>query len=385
METRHRLESAQRALREGEVTFAALAKVAPVGIMRFDPKGRCNYVNDRWIAITGLTIERAIGDGWQTAIHPEDLPEVVKGWADLRLQEDIFRQEYRICSPDGDVRWVLAEGVPLRSYSGQLLGFIRAVTDVTVHHRMEAELSAVRADLERRVEQRTAELHAEIRERQKLETKVLEIRDAEQRRFSEDLHDGLGQYLTGILFRALALQRDLQGAKSAHAAEAAKIAELVNETIGQAHDLARGVHPVPVGPTGLIMALQDLIERLCDPNVANCTFVCDDAIRIHQPTIATHLFRIGQEAVTNALKYSKATRITVTLRRHDDAVGELVIEDDGIGFRKEMAGTGGNGLSIMKHRARLVNGSLELRTAPGAGTSIRCEFPLEEPEHHEQA
>src|ERR1043165_1938805 len=77
MEVDRRLESTERALHEREITFAALAKVAPVGIMRFDAAGACNYVNDRWTDITGLTIERAIGDGWQVAIHPDDVSTVV--------------------------------------------------------------------------------------------------------------------------------------------------------------------------------------------------------------------------------------------------------------------------------------------------------------------
>jgi PAS domain S-box-containing protein len=377
MEAHDRLQSTERALREREVAAAALASVAPVGIMRFDPEGRCNYVNDRWTEITGLTIDGAIGDGWKTAIHPEDLPEVVKGWADLRLQSEIFRQEYRICRADGMVRWVLAEGVPLRGYSGRLIGFIRAVTDVTLHHELESELNAARAELEQRVRERTAALEAEIQERQKLENKVLEIKDAEQRRFSEDLHDGLGQYLTGILFRALALQRDLKEEKSRHAEQAGKIAELVNETIGQAHDLARGVHPVPLGASGLIVALEELQKKLCGPPGANCAFECDDAVQIDDPTAATHLFRIAQEAVTNSLKYGQASTITVRLRRRRN-VGELVIEDDGIGFKPNPRQPRGNGLDIMKHRARLISGSLELRSHPGQGTVIRCKFPLGE-------
>jgi PAS domain S-box-containing protein len=375
METHDRLQFTERALREREVAAAALAKVAPVGIMRFDAQGRCNYVNDRWIEITGLTIDGAIGDGWKTAIHPEDLPEVVKGWTDLRLQSEVFRQEYRVCRPDGTVRWVLAEGVPLRGYSGRLIGFIRAVTDVTLHHEFEAQLDAARSELEERVGQRTAALQAEIRQRQKLEKKVLEIKDAEQRRFSEDLHDGLGQYLTGILFRVLALQRDLQDAKSRHAEQAGKIAELVNETIGQAHDLARGVQPVPVGASGLIVALEEMQKKLCDHQNANCAFVCDDTVHVHDPTVATHLFRIAQEAVTNSLKYAKASNITITLRRRRN-LGELLVEDDGIGFPTRDRRTDGNGLTIMQHRARLVRGSFELRSRPGEGTLVRCRFPL---------
>lgn len=343
----NRLESTERALREREVTFAALAKVAPVGIMRFDAEGRCNYTNDRWAAITGLAIDRAIGDGWQAAIHPEDLPHVVERWNRLRLQEETFRDEYRICRPDGSIRWVLAEGVPLRTYSGRLLGFIRTVTDITQHRELQLQVNAAR---------------------------VLETKEAEQRRFSEDLHDGLGQHLTGILFRASALQRDLAAEQSPHASAAAKIAELVSDTINKAHNLARGIYPVPLRRDGLVLALQELQQRLCDPSVANCVFECDEPVYLDDPARATHLYRIAQEAATNAVKYSRAKCITMTLRKHDGAA-ELIVRDDGHGFDVDATRRKGSGLASMRHRARLIDAELQIQSRAN-GTTITCRFPL---------
>jgi PAS domain S-box-containing protein len=365
------LHSTEQALHEREITFAALAKVAPVGIMRFDARGRCNYVNDRWSLISGLTIDEAIGDGWLRAVHPENRATIAVNWKKLRDENQTFREEYRICRPDGEVRWVMAEGVTLRDYSGKALGFIRAIADITTHRQLEAELSQARQELEERVRERTADLLAEMREREKLEKEVLSAKETEQRRFSQDLHDGLGQSLTGILFRALALQRDLE--QSPRAAEAAKISELVNAAISQTHDLARGLQPVPLRPDGLVCALAELVQELCASHLAECIFDCPEPVSLEDNEAATHLYRIAQEALNNSLKHSGAGRITLRLKRRMQGCG-LIVEDNGRGFRASATSKEGLGLNIMHHRARLIGASLKIRPARPAGTVVECVF-----------
>ena len=110
--------------------------------MRFDERGLCNYVNDRWTAITGLTIDEAIGNGWQRAVHPEDRAAVLTVGKECATRMNFSREEYRVVRPDSTIRWVLAEGAALRSYSRELLGFIRAVTDISRHRELEAGLTA---------------------------------------------------------------------------------------------------------------------------------------------------------------------------------------------------------------------------------------------------
>ena len=377
MERGQRLERAERALHEREIAFAALAKVAPVGIMRFDAEGRCNYINDRWGQISGLSIDDALGNGWQRAVHPEDRPEVIHRWNLLRLQEENFREEYRVCRPDGTVRWVLAEGVPLRSYSGRLLGFIRAVTDITTHRQLETELSAARVELEDRVRERTAELEAQIGERQKLEKEVLEAKDDEQRRFSQDLHDGLGQHLVGMEFRLSALVDDLTAAQSPLAQAAGEILDLVKDAGKQAHNLARGAHPVSLRPDGLMTALEELVEKLCRSTKIQCHFECEEPVHLADNATATHLYRIAQEAITNAIKHGRAKKITLRLRAEKGMI-ELTIKDHGRGFAVDRLSAAGRGLNIMRHRAHLIDGQIEVFSSAGAGTTIRCRCPAKE-------
>ena len=370
-----KIRSTDHALRDREITFAALARVAPVGIIRFDDAGRCNYINERWADLTGLTIDEAIGDGWQNAVHAADRADVVARWEAMREANESFREEYRVCRPDGSVRWVLAEGAALRGYAGETLGFIRAVTDITPHRQLETELFATRAELEHRVQERTADLKAEMSERERLEKEVLEIKENEQRRFSQDLHDGLGQSLTGALFQALALERDLESAQSELALSASKIAELVNRSIAQAHDLARGVAPVPLRPDGLMTALESLILSLCDAHPLRCEFECEEPVFLEDNTVASHLYRIAQEALTNAIKHSAGSRVQTRLERLDNQL-RLTVEDDGIGLSETERHHECRGLNIIKYRARLIGATVTFNEAVPHGTRMRCDLPL---------
>lgn len=371
MEAEHRLDRAEQALHEREITFAALAKVAPVGLMRFDALGRCNYVNDRWSDLTGLTIDQAIGAGWMKAIHIEDRATVAYRWASLRDRDELFREEYRVCRPDGGVRWVLAEGSALHGYSRETIGFIRTVTDITGHRELEAELSAAREELEERVKERTVDLEAEMLKRQRLEKEVLQIKENEQRRFSTDLHDGLGQCLTGVLFHALALERDLNANQSPFASNASKIAELVDQAVNQAHDLARGIDPVPLRPDGLVCALRELVSTVCAAHPMRCSFSCDEPVLIGDDDVAMHLYRIAQEAMTNAIKHSKGSEITVRLEQRCTSL-ILRVSDNGIGLSQAAKVDRGRGLNIIKHRARLIGAVVNLETTPEKGTTVQC-------------
>jgi PAS domain S-box-containing protein len=378
MNTKARRDRAQEALHEREIAFAALAKVAPVGILRFDANGRCNYVNDRWTEITGLTIDEAIGDGWRRAIHTKDRKRVADDWLRMHENGELFREEYRISCADGSLRWVLAEGAELRSYSGDRLGFIRAVTDITTHRRLEAELLEARRDLEWRVQQRTAQLRAEMSEREKLEKELLEAKENEQQRFSQDLHDGLGQVLTGILFRAVALQRTLASKSSPHYDNAAEIADLVNLAINKAHDLARGVHPVQATPDGLMRALQQLVEQISRTYGTKCVFERNDPVKMTDHSIAIHLYRIAQEALTNAMKHSCANKVTLCLERRSSGLA-LIVEDNGVGLPQSIPSADGRGLNIMRHRARIINATFQIRPAPRRGTIVEVSLPVDSP------
>ena len=119
-------------------------------------------------------------------------------------------------------------------------------------------------------------------------------------------------------------------------------------------------------------ALEGPRAKVCDASPTRCSFQCDKPILLEDNAIATHLYRIAQEAISNAIKYSKASQVTVRLEKLVKCL-VLVITDDGIGISKSRNGSG-SGLNIIKHRARLIGATLDINTAPGCGTTIRCTF-----------
>jgi signal transduction histidine kinase len=210
----------------------------------------------------------------------------------------------------------------------------------------------------------------DITERKQLEEAILEISAQEQRRIAQDLHDGLGQHLTGIAFMSKLLDESVP-----EAVEAAKIVEMVNQAIDYTRQLARGLHPVAVEGSGLMSALKKWASEVEELFHVRCRFQCDRSVHIHDVTVATHLYRIAQEAVNNAIRHGKAEQIVISLSAKG-STGTLMIEDDGTGFTKDPAKQPGVGLNIMDYRADMVGGSLKVLSNDDHGVTVTCVFPL---------
>ena len=215
----------------------------------------------------------------------------------------------------------------------------------------------------------------DITERKRMEKAILEISAREQRKIGRDLHDGLGQHLTGIAFMSKVLERKLAADGSPEAVEVEKIVRLVNEAIHKTRELARGLLPVVSDSDGLMSALKRWTGEVEDLFRIQCRFECSEPVRITDVNVATHLYHIAQEAVNNAIKHARATELIVSLGR-PKGVGMLEVEDDGIGLPHVRQGHSGLGLHIMSYRANMIGGSLELRTGAHGGTVVSCRFPL---------
>ena len=216
----------------------------------------------------------------------------------------------------------------------------------------------------------------DITEREQLQRALLEISAREQRRIGQDLHDGLGQHLTGIAFMAKVHESKLAEKQLADASDAAKIVRLVNEAIHKARELARGLLPVVPDAQGLMSALQLRATEIEDLFGISCRFACEPVVLIHDDAAATHLYHIAQEAVNNAIKHGRAREILIRLA-HENDCGTLIVSDDGIGIPEDRGSGQGMGLHIMSYRAGMIGGRLEVRpNAPGTGTSVTCVFPM---------
>ncbi|HEX4019748.1 MAG TPA: PAS domain S-box protein [Acidobacteriaceae bacterium] len=217
----------------------------------------------------------------------------------------------------------------------------------------------------------------DITERKHLEKAILDISAREQRRIGQDLHDGLGQHLTGIAFMAKVHEAKLAEQKRSETEDAAKIVKLVNEAIFKTRELARGLLPVVSDPQGLMSALQLWAAEVEDLFGISCCFRCETPVLIHDYTMATHLYHIAQEAVNNAIKHGDPQKILIQLMA-EQGRGTLVIKDDGKGIVEPPRDTRGMGLHIMKYRAGIIGGALEIERDTTIGTIVTCIFPAQD-------
>jgi PAS domain S-box-containing protein len=211
----------------------------------------------------------------------------------------------------------------------------------------------------------------DISDQKRLEKEVLDIAEREQSRFGHDLHDGLGQHLTGVQFMAQVLQQKLEARGAPEAAEASEIASLIRQGITQTRDLARGLSPVVLQSKSLQDALRDLAGGITRRGQAACEADLDDDIAITDSETAIQLYRIAQEAVNNALKHGQAQHIGISLQHDEAGRVDLTVRDDGHGFPENFQPALGMGLRVMNYRAGLVGGSLEILQRDGH-TTVTC-------------
>ncbi|KAA0887963.1 PAS domain-containing sensor histidine kinase [Oryzomonas rubra] len=214
----------------------------------------------------------------------------------------------------------------------------------------------------------------DITERKQLERELLDISSRERKRIGHDLHDGVGQQLTGISFLATALRKQL----SAITPDAAETADRIVESTEKAKKLMRsilnGLCLVAAEPQGLMEALATLASGVSKLYRVDCTFSCEKPVLIDDIADSTHLFYIAHEAVSNAVKHSGCSRIRISLDCPRGA-GRLTVRDNGAGLAPSQSTNNGMGLRIMRYRAVIIGATFEVKGQPGKGTSIVCKIP----------
>ncbi len=209
-------------------------------------------------------------------------------------------------------------------------------------------------------------------ERIRLEREVLDVSTQEQQRIGQDLHDGLGQQLTGILCLSMGMVNSLTERGIKEAQDAAEIALLVKQAIAQTRSLARGLSPVILEQHGLPTALEDLARRTREIFKTACVLEARQYRTVHSKIVEEQLYRITQEAVNNAVKHAKSEQIIITLETQGRRT-LLAIRDDGIGLPKDDGSRGrGMGLRNMEYRARMIGASLTIDPNPSGGTRVTC-------------
>jgi signal transduction histidine kinase len=220
-------------------------------------------------------------------------------------------------------------------------------------------LSWLQRDLERRVEDRAQALTREIAERERLERDLLEVSEREQRRIGQDLHDGLCQHLTGTALASHVLTEKLAERGVPESSDSRRIVDYVEEAIALARGMAKGLHPVELSADGLMLALDEFAGTTSEMFGISCTFECDSPVLVRNPMVASHLFRVAQEAVSNAIKHGDATVVAMSLDAFENGI-RLAISDNGHGIAPAPRQTGGMGLRIMADRAKMIGGALAI-------------------------
>ncbi len=339
---RHR---ADQALRESEVRLRAIVNTAADAIITVDALGIIESVNPAAERLFGYTAGSLAG---------------------LNLSA-LMPAPYRAGH---------AECVPRRMRAGKpsVLAFNREIECVRKDgSTFPAALSVSEFELGGR--RMLSGIIHDISERRRLENRLLEVATAEQRRIGQELHDGLCQQLVAIGYAMEALEQRVAARSPVDAASIGQIAALVDQTMTQARDLSHGLHPVSLDASGLASSLHRLAADTESVFHVNCAFECDPTVRVKDNTVATHLYRIAQEAIGNAIRHGKASTIAVKLGWAADAL-RLSITDDGVGIGNSTADPDGIGMQTMAYRARALGGILTPGPGrDGIGTAVVCETP----------
>jgi len=340
-----RRRAVETALRESESKYRALAET--IGDVPFstDAEGRVTYLGPQ-VARYGFDPRELIGRHFESIVSPLDRRRAAAEFERFVSSgdESALPIEIRVEAPDGQIYWFASRHTLQRDAGGKPLGTTGILRDVTEPRMLEKALAEVAAQ--------------------------------ERRRFGQDLHDGLGQELTGLGYLAACLHRELEARRSPAARTAAQLTEGLQQAIASTRAIARGLAPVELSCHGLVPALEHLVANVEACYRLSCRLHCSEAVEVEDPTVAIELFRIAQEAVANAARHAGAQNIDVTLTRKKRVVS-LSVRDDGVGVPADASEGPGIGLRIMRYRAGTIGADFQIRTERGQGTTILCTWERE--------
>ncbi|MGE5466008.1 MAG: PAS domain S-box protein [Ignavibacteria bacterium] len=362
----------EQALRASEERWKFALEGAGEGVWDLDVATGAVLFSKRILQVWGC----AAGDGpqrleaWTGRIHEEDRARVsaqLQACLDGRTRTCTI--EHRARCDDGRWHWALVHGMVVsRDADGNPLRMIGTYADISERKAVEHELKAAKDAAEALLER------ASMAER-----RILDISEQTRERIGQELHDDLGQHLTGAAFLSEILFRKLDAVKRAERDDAAAITRLINDAVAKTRTLAQGLYPVELREAGLrsmIGQLADNVERTFE---VKCEVRADRDFAADDPGVAINLFRVVQEAISNAVRHGKATRVIIAMRRESSAM-VLEVEDNGCGLQNGEAppGKGGLGMHTMRYRAGLIGAQLHIGNGESGGVKVVIALPLSE-------
>ena len=255
-----------------------------------------------------------------------------------------------------------------------------ALGSYAVFTTLLSKLRTLLNELDQRVRDRTAALKREMAERERLDKEIAEVADHERRRLGQNLHDSLGQHLTGTALAAQVLREKLADRAASEVDDADKVVHYIEQGIDLTRNLARGFFSPELDADGLNVALHGLAANTSERFGVPCTFNGDEAIHVGDSATATQLYHIAQEAVLNAVKHAGANKIDIELARNGQKLA-LAVSDNGCGFPEKLPEPPGLGLRLMAHGASLIGGKLAITRNFDGGTLVTCKLSTSQSVH----
>jgi PAS domain S-box-containing protein len=333
-------QRALEALQASEGRYRRIVETSEEGIWVLDESDTTSFVNHKMAGMLGYTTEEIVGSPLLAYVDERDRT-AMENALERRRSGIKDSQDVRFRRRDGSELWVILAGAPIFDEAGVYHGSLKMATDIT--------------------------------ERKHLERSVAEISSLEQQRIGRDLHDVLGQNLTGMSFLSKILEQKLEALGLREGQDAAEIGRLATLTNKQVRSLARGLAPVDLTAGNFEAKLKEFAVGVQDIFSVSCACQCDSRVRIPDDDAAGHLYRIAQEAVSNAVKHGKARNIMIQLAE-EAGRGMLIVQDDGQGMPKDHEKHAGMGMRIMGYRASAIGGQFRVRSNAGRGTVVVCTF-----------
>jgi PAS domain S-box-containing protein len=334
---------------ESKTPFQLVANAAPVMIWMSDVDKLCTYLNQRWLDFTGRPLEAETGNGWAEGVHPDDLKHCLDTYTKAFDQRQSFQVEYRLRRSDGQYRWLLDSGVPRFDDDGSFLGYIGSAVDVTQHKLAEAALTTI-------------------------SQRLIDAQEEERARVARELHDDIGQRLALLMMnlQSLCVHSSVTEVREGiH-----KATQLASDLGSEIRALSHRLHSSKLDYVGLKAAACAYCSERSEQHKVEIDFHSENVPPDLSREVSLCLFRVLQEALQNAIKHSGSRRFRVSLKGGATEI-ELAVHDTGIGFELEQVLKGrGIGLTSMKERLKLVNGTLSIDSQLGFGTTIHARAPF---------
>ncbi|MEP7248495.1 MAG: PAS domain S-box protein [Spartobacteria bacterium] len=372
------------AMAESEERFRLLVEGAPdYAMFLLDPGNQIVYWSGGAEKVFGWSANEALGKSGELIFTPEDRARHQEAKEiNTALRKGVASDRRWHLRKDDSRVWIDGVMRRLNDEEGNLRAFAKIGRDATGLHLAEQALQRSHQDLEQRVDERTKELVVlnkelgkALKKRAEVEQELLLVSEREKRRIGQDLHDSLCQELAAAAFFLQSTAQKMGKKFPAEAEVVSEAAKIVNDNVGLARDLARGLHPVELSSTGLANALRELAFRTSQLRSVTCHFDLPRQIRIQDEAIALNFFRIAQEAVANAIKNGKATEVSIRLGRDRKGLS-LTVRDNGKGFSQSKPRKG-MGIHIMQYRAEVIGARFSVESADGEGTQVTCTLPGE--------